>query len=227
MELSTDTIYRFLSERHDEWESCSEYGEPGYQDSRTTLVVLGDYWCRCGKNPHTGQRKSWGRDGETVAPTDLHDYASHHPRMWAALESQGVQFEWCDEWTIDYDYDKAYRTQGDSYHWQPTAIYTDDGDLMTPDDDIEVWIEWCADEPTRCLPSRVYSASDLEAVGFESYNGIYENGWHPGQTDDPNKITDTIRREYPDHTIVFVLAESSQFYIRFTAYVRAPQEDDG
>jgi hypothetical protein len=90
MILSDDTISHFLSERHDEWQSCSEYGEPGYQDSRTTLVVLGDYWCRCPKF-------------QPDDPRPLHGLSDHHPRFWRQLEDQGVQFEWYDEWTIDYE----------------------------------------------------------------------------------------------------------------------------
>ena len=46
-----------------------------------------------------------------------------------------------------------------------------------------------ADDPSRCLPSNIYSTADLMMAGFEPYNGIYESGWHPGQDDDPAPLT--------------------------------------
>lgn len=224
MELSRSTIERYITERHDDWQWCSEYGEPGYGNADTFVVVMGDYWCRCGHNPHTGRRKTWG-DGE-IAPTDLHSYSDHHPRFWAAMEAAGVEFEWYDEWTVDYDNDKAYRTTGDSYSWQTSIVWTDDGEFLTPDDDIETWIEWAADDPKRCIPDRVYTVYDLMRAGFEQYNGGYESGWHKGQTDDPTEILATVKRWHPDDTVVFVLTEASQFYIGFHAYHRPPKEDE-
>ena len=35
------------------------------------------------------------------------------------LENAGYSLEWSDEWTVDYNNDKAYRTSPDSYSWEP------------------------------------------------------------------------------------------------------------
>jgi hypothetical protein len=41
------------------------------------------------------------------------------------LEEAGYELEYSDEWFVDYNYDKAYRTVEDSYHWQCQIHFTD------------------------------------------------------------------------------------------------------
>lgn len=169
----------------------------------TPLVVLGTYWCRCG------------------TPDDLHSKEVHHPKLWQQLEAQGVSFEWYDEWVIDHDHDKAYRTQPDSYLWQPSHVMTEDGALLTPDDDVETWIDWATEDgASRCLLSNVTDESDVLGAGFERHNGQFESGWHPGQDDDPKVIADAIREQHGDVDIVFMLDSTGQFDIAFSAYYR-------
>lgn len=215
MELSYETIQTLFERYYDQhvYETAGEYGEPGYStrhDATTPLVVLGDYWCRCDK---------FGVDGN--GRNELHSIDQHHPRLFAQLASQGVELEWHDEWMVDRHSDKAYRTQGDSYHWQPSVIYTDDGDPLTPDSDDEDVIEYVVNDPSRCVTEPFGGGAMLVRNGFERVNGGFENGWHPGQDDDPRAITDVIRRLYGDDVeIAFAIDENSQFYTRFSAYVR-------
>lgn len=230
MGFSNETLDRVLLEpffdgSHD-WDRVGEYGEPGYGNPNTRLIVFGDYWCRCGQHPRAGQPHGYRRD-DTIKPDDMHDVMSHHPLAWQALEDSGVEFEWHDEWAIDYQNDKCYRTTGDSYSWQPSAIHDDYGELLTPDDDIEVWIDWAKNEPTRCLLSRVHSPSDLEAVGFEQFNGQYESGWY-GVEDNPTEITKKIQAaiDHDDLEIVFMISGNEQFRMTFNAYIRVPDDDD-
>lgn len=221
MNLSSDTISRILESTlgaDGSFDYANEYGEPGYGSVGTTMVVLGNYWCRCDK---------LGTDDN--GRVNLHDHAAHHPRIWQQMEDQGVEFEWCDEWCVDYDAGKAYRTQPDSYSWQPTAMYTEDGDLLTPDSDIDEWIEWAADEPTRCLMRRY--RDQLQGAGFVKWEPgneqDYQSGWHEGMTDDPKAVTDQIRQALGDGAeIVFVLDETSQFYVGFSVWTRETDETD-
>ena len=212
MELSYDTVSSILERWTDEGivhDRAADYGEPGYSHGggETPIVVLGNYWCRCG------------------APDELHDHATHHPRLWDQLEGQGVSFEWHDEWVVDHDADKAYRTSPDSYMWQPSTVCDDNGELLTPDDDIEAWVDWANGEPSRCLPSVVWDAGDLMGAGFAQHNGKYEAGWHPGQDDDPRKVLATIRREHGDDVdVVFLLDSTGQFDATFSAWVREEAE---
>jgi hypothetical protein len=233
MDLSTDTVHDIV---HRLWEAgvvtdyAHEYGEPGYDftvraDTETPIFLIGDWWCRCGHNPHTGRPKGYPYGtGELVEPGDLHDVMSHHPRLWAQLEAQGVETAFYDEWMVDSYGDKAYRTQPDSYGWQPSVIVDDTGEWLTPDSDIEEWIAWATQSPNRCLfRSHV---NQLVDAGFEPWpdeDTWYESGWHPGQTDDPATITEQIRAGYPDHDIVFAVTDTGQFDIRFRAFIRPEQ----
>lgn len=221
MNLSHKTVAQILERWSDEGivtDYCAEYGEPGYEhslcltDEDTPMVVLGSFWCRCGE---------LGNDNT------LHGHSDHHPQLWAQLESQGVQFEWYDEWTVDHENDKAYRTQPDSYLWQPSIAWTEGGEILTPDDDIDTWVAWAVNTASRCIPSNVWSAGDLEAVGFEKHNGQYESGFHPGQNDDPSEILSAMQDRYGlDTDIVFLLDSTGQFDMAFSAYYRQLTTED-
>lgn len=212
MDVTYKTI-KALCERYG-WRCAHEYGEPGYSSSTTTAVILGNYWCRC------------DRVLKDDGSRDLHDVAHHYPRIFAALEKAGVELEWEDEWTDD-DAGRAWRTSGDSYGWQSSILWTD-GDLLTPDDGLDAWLEECIDDPRRALSGRVWSMGDLEGAGFVAYNGTYENGWHPGQTDNPETITREIRDALGDRVeIVFYIGSVGQFDIAFTAWTRPTMEDEG
>lgn len=204
---------------------ADEYGEPGYHTdgTETSMIVLGSYWCRCDK---------FGADYQDGSA--LHDIARHYPKSFELLEERGVVFEWYDEWTVDHgrhvgEYpnivvtSKAYRTTGDSYSWQPSAIITDDGELLTPDDDIETWISYVVNDPHRAIPSDVYTGDDLLAAGFTKHNGTFEHGWHPGQDANPEEITERVHAMHGEGTVldvVFVIDGTGQFDMAFSAYYR-------
>lgn len=145
------------------------------------------------------------------------------------LEAAGFSIEWEDEWYIDYDYAKAYRTSGDSYHWQCQIHFTNDGTVLTPDDPASAWVEEFMNDPRKALPSRI-TREELQALDFDRYPdwdaGDFESGWHPGQTDDPKSIATQIDREFPGADVVFRLTEVSQFYLKFEAWYRKMERDD-
>ena len=222
---NTQTIIEFLEAVLPEGgvvDFAGEYGEPGYGSSNTQLVVLATYWCRCDKYAD-----------ERHPDSPLHDVAVHYPHAFRKLEELGVELEWYDEWIVDHLHDKAYRTSADSYSWQPSYVVTEDGEMLTVDDDLEEWIAYAKNNPRLCIPSNVATGADLIRAGFTEYNGTYENGWHPGQTDDPAVIEAEIRRfesadddEYGDNLdVVFCLSETSQFYVKFEAYYRSNTEE--
>lgn len=228
MQLSYATIQAILTRQLDErgkpLDTCHQYGEPGYRfdvaEPDTPLLVLSDFWCQCGKNPNVGKHP--GRDDK---PEDLHDIGSHHSRVWRQMESQGVEWLWYDEWIVDYECDKAFRTTSDSYFWQPSLVITEGGDYLTPDNDIDAWIEWAIDE-VKAIPDNVWSHADIREAGFEKLNEhSYESGWHPHQTDDPVKILAEMRVQYPDDELIFTWDEQSQFYARFSIWRRPVDQE--
>ena len=193
-------IMQQLAEKH-QWDYANEYGEPGYGDSNTTVVIFGD----------------WNK-------VDIGKY----PRIEAACREAGIEMEWLDEWYVDHENgSKAWRTSGDSYFWQPSLAYGD-GFVLTPDDDVEEWIEWAVNDPSRCITRAMKPMNELVEAGFQLWpddDERFESGLHQGMDDDPAKITDQIRDSFsdvPDDAIdiIFYLSESSQFYVTFKALVR-------
>lgn len=141
-----------------------------------------------------------------------------------ALEEAGYELEWQDEWVIDYSRSKAWRTAPTHHGWQSSIMITDDGELITPDDGVEAFIEECAmtdyGQPIKALPGWV-SAEDLEEAGFRKVNeDSYENGWFPGQTDKPEDIAQDLFKNHNALEVVFQIDENSQFYTRFSAWMK-------
>ena len=134
------------------------------------------------------------------------------PGLGDWLEKCGYSLEWSDEWIVDYNHDKAYRTSPDCYAWESQIYYTQDGELLTPDDSAEDWIAEFENEPGKCLPSFV------QLDGYTLLDGELESGWFRGQTDNPTAIFKALRDKY--ESIVFRKRENSQFYVRFEVWGR-------
>lgn len=143
------------------------------------------------------------------------------------LEEHGHELEWSDEWAVCHR-NKAWRTIPTHYGWQSSIVVTDDGELLTRDDSVEDWIEyakiWDEGQEPRCVPGWI-TESDLIDQGFQKHpdpdSDDFESGWHPGQTDDPKSIASAILKNSESYCeIVFRLSESSQFYVKFQAWVR-------
>jgi len=137
------------------------------------------------------------------------------------LEKCGYSLEWSDEWTIDYDYSKAYRTSPNSYHWEPSIMLPAEScEYLTPDDDVSEWIEACQitsnGQPVQCLPSWI-GADEIINAGFTAINEIMESGHFPGQTDNP---ADIARKLFDSgaYRVVFRKIENSQFYCKFETF---------
>jgi hypothetical protein len=241
MQLSERFVDALISRLVDEGvvtDYASEYGEPGYSfsgDGTTERFLLGNWWCKCGEFHRYPdgrlQRHRFYRDDEhgPPSPKTLHGVEQHHPRLWAQLESQGVETAFDDGWMVDYETGKAYRTEPDSYSWQRSVVMDDVGEWMTPDTDIEVWVGWATREPDRrCLFES--KRSELEDAGFENVNGVFANGWYPGQSDEPPEILARYKAMDPDKNAeyVFCIDGVGQFDIHFVLYRRGePINEEG
>ncbi len=144
------------------------------------------------------------------------------------LEKSGYSLEWSDEWMIDYDHSKAYRTQGDSYHWQSSIRITDDGEMLTPDDDASNWIDSAAmtdaSHTPEAVPDRITEA-DIIDCGFELMDDTLENGFFDGQNDDPKAISKRLF-DRGAIAVIFRIREVSQFYIKFQAFAKFDNEEE-
>lgn len=226
MELSYDYIRRNVLELMSEYaynrphinDWADDYGEPGYgfpYGVTTPMVLVGDFWCRCDDPRFIDQE---------TGKKNLHDMSAHHPRVWAQLESQGVECQWCDEWVVVWeDCSRAYRTQPDSYSWLPSAILDGEScEWLTIRDDAATWIEWAENQETRAIPSNVMRKVDglreeIETRGYVDAGEQYAFGWY-GHEDRPEKIAEKIRARGDD--FLFIIDGTGQFETQFSVMVR-------
>lgn len=200
------------------------YAERGYGDNES-VIVLGDW------NP----RNVPGATGDRWNSTD--PAVTMPVRLARSLERVGASIEWSDEWYQCGNCYRAVRATGDSYSWRPYFTMVD-GEITCADclrDMGDDALTEHVNNPHSCVTW--CDASHVESLGYVKWEAgdehTYENGWHPGQTDDPQAIYDAIVAQYDDGTdkpapdVVFFLDESSQFYIRFSAYVRDARESEG
>lgn len=150
---------------------------------------------------------------------DIHeDYAD-------ALEEEGYELEWEDEWLIT-ESGGAVRTQPSSYGWEPSYRLTDHGGILTIEDPASEWIEdSCLTDCTQlmcCVPIHI-ADKDLIEEGYQLHNREeeYENGMHFGQTDDPKEIAELLFTKHLASSVVFKMTEQSQFYIKFQAWYKS------
>jgi hypothetical protein len=170
------------------------YAEPGYPSDPDVVIVLGNY------NPrHISGQDRWSSDDPRVTMP---------VRLARSLERVGAELEWSDEWTQCQGCFRAVRTTENSYSWRPSFLWTDGGavchecaikdgeDAFTGyGDDDESYINNAGKCVTWCDPLHV------ESFGFIKWEAnaphTYENGWHPGQTDDPADILAGIHAAQP------------------------------
>lgn len=170
--------------------SGDDYIEPGYSTDKD-FIVVGNF-----------------------NPTDF-DKPGDFGRVCNMLE-RIAELEWCDEWDTCSECGKLLRTKPDSYCWTRSYHYYDYGSLECMDCiDPEEYLEDINNNPRKAITLDI----DPTEYGYEKYNGTFENGWHPGQTDDPVKILEHVQdKGYKD--CVFKIEGVGQFDIHFTAYVR-------
>jgi len=144
-------------------------------------------------------------------------------RLFKALDRIGVDAEWYDQYDPCSDCQKLLETSPNSYMWQPSYLIDPECnkicfDCLDVDDDSVLEEFEYIDNADKCIPDEL--ARHLPEWGWQPYNGTYENGWHPGQDDKPEKILARIQDRLPRLSVVFRLDETSQFYIRFTAWIK-------
>ena len=146
-------------------------------------------------------------------------------RVMNYLESAGFELEWSDEWYIDYDNSKAWRTSPDSYSWVRAIVYTEDGEVLTPDDGAGEVIEALAMTDQGHTPHAVpdwVSEDDLESAGYTAINGMYESGFHPGQDDNPADIAKSAFDRGAE-SVIFRIDNVGQFDVHFQGFARYPE----
>jgi hypothetical protein len=137
-----------------------------------------------------------------------------------ALETNIV---FSDEYSICDDCRHVIRTSPDSYSWQPD-YYIGDGFIVCGDcfrDNSDYQTDYLEDKINnpKSAVNGLLSEEQIEELGFTKYNSdSYENGWHYGQNDSPEKIYDNLKGEYEE--ILFYIDGTGQFDIHFSVWVK-------
>ncbi len=211
---------------------------PSWQVQRDTErgVVLTEHRARGGKGISTvevlrafcdvnNRQLDWadqyGEPGYTTPAKGIlfADWNDVSKPLQKRLEAQGFELEWSDEWDVDSDRSpsKAWRTQPDGHGWESRVRCTD-GDMLTPDDDAQEWIDDALNEERRPLPSW-FDESELQLRGFAVIEqDDKEVGLHPGQNETPDKFMPALIKEGYD--VVLQITDRSQFDTRYKVWTR-------
>ena len=137
------------------------------------------------------------------------------------LERYGFAIEWEDEWCFCANCGKALRSNADSYMWQPSFIRNyETGEEFCHDCFSEDDIATHEDNPRTALNDHI----DPAEYGYEKLEEDFENGWHPGQNDDPKKIFERLKAA-GHKRLLFVIDSVGQFDMRFSIWKKKPDEE--
>lgn len=214
--MNTNTILKILERQSGaHFEVYSGYAEPGYNDSESGRVALGNW------NSRTVSRKVYDKPIPfwlTVKDPDATYVAEDQtmPRIGAILEKLGIALEWDDEWAPCSECGKLIRTQPDSYSWTASywlsdgdGIYCQDCLLEDPND----YLEYLEGNPDAANTLDL----DLKSQGYRHVDESYENGWY-GTEDDPHEIAGNLRKIGVER-FIFEVDSVGQFNLTFSVYV--------
>ena len=197
----------------DNW--ASDYAEPGYKTPNSG-ILFGNWNDKDRYDPETKT---------CIVISDL-------PSRFAKIaEYAGYAIEWSDEWITCEDCNKAIRTSPDSYSWSPNYVLIHECTILCHEcllDNAEDYLSEMIGESNRVIPESIARRINLEDYGFTQVNeDSYESGFHPGQDDTGPKVIKALTDSgviTDDTEWLFAQDEQSQFYIRFSIWIRESQE---
>lgn len=125
-------------------------------------------------------------------------------------------YEWSDEWVVDYGTMLCYRSSGNRWGWEQQWRYTENFEMITPDSEDKEWIECLRNNHKDAMPS--FLNIDLEKHGYKCMDNDLEHGWY-NRVDDPKEIMDKLHNEGKE-SIIFKLNSVSQYATRFSVYAK-------
>ena len=130
---------------------------------------------------------------------------------------------WSDEWIDCIECGGLIRSSGDSYSWRMYGQTGEDGVV-------------CGDCLKKDIPTyleRLEGRADVGITipldpaqhGYVKVNAAaYENGWHPGQDDDPKAMSKTLRLNGV-HRFLWDISAVGQFDVHFDLYLHESIQD--
>lgn len=147
-------------------------------------------------------------------------------KFQAILERLGYQLEWADTVSRCGDCGGCIQTEPDCYGWTP-EFHVFDGDILCQKcilNSPESYLGDVEDNPRTAVHNWINPADH----GYTLVKTDLENGFHPGQNDNPTAIFRELRDRGYDG-ILFQIDSTGQFDTRFSVYAReipADQEQE-
>lgn len=145
------------------------------------------------------------------------------------LELRGFGTEWLDEWIVIHNQNnscsEAYRSIPDCYSWTPSYIIGIHGEAMglnEAQENPESYFDLLMNDHNVAMTFRGIHPAEHGWVQYDPAGEVqeYENGFHAGMDDSPAAVLEEAQSKYPDHNFMFQISENSQFYTRFTLWMR-------
>ena len=201
--MNQEQLKAWIEDNLDWYERSEDYSEPGYSKDEGKELIFFANWN--------------GIDEDIMEQIE-----------------ENFMVEWSDEWYQCCDCGKAIRTQPDCYHWQPYYhmfnecepvcfdCISDNAGLQESllEDFIIKGNEIDIDKDSANFRLLQINDFELEDHGFKVLNDEhYENGFHPGQNDDPKIILKNLDVSFLEsNQFLFKQSEQNQFYMKFDLY---------
>ena len=146
-------------------------------------------------------------------------------RVQDILERAGFSIEWEDEWSTCSECGKAVRTSADSYGWQQSFWMPEDAGIILCTECIDP-AEYLASLENKTRHCSTLRDIDPADHGYVQLQEGFENGFHPGQNDDPKVIYTELRANGETRPLIFVLDSTGQFDIGFSVWAKVDDTEN-
>lgn len=226
--LLWDVVREIMETGQGDIDSADEYGEPGYSTETDGAPILFADWNTYFGTPEANPLRAYCLNSiQSVSDAvDIYNgrlakqkYRNHIARIGALADRLGWGVEWSDEWFTCSGMggcNKAVRSSGDSYGWT-ASYFMGDGEIQCVEcvlDDPEGLEEHLTDNPNAADTMGV----DWHARGWRLTRPNFENGWHPGQDDNPAEILKGLNLSKVE--ALFSIDGVGQFDCHFSLYIR-------
>ena len=180
---------------------AQHYREPGYGDSPARMIVFGNW----------NEVSRWDEATHRYVPLDR-----IMPRLARLFERFGASLEWSDEWDTCPECGYAFRTEPDSYGWQPAYVQQEDAYRCCRECvDGASFLESIEGDHERAVSRTVVNPGDHH---YRRVDRTFENGFYPGQAASPEQIAEALREQEIER-FVFTIDSTGQFDVRFSVWI--------
>lgn len=157
--------------------------------------------------------------GHEDKPVVLANWNHVPDKLFDSLENHGFSCEWEDEWITCKGCGKAFRTSPSSYAWEMFGYIGDGFALCGNCIDWDEYLKTLENEPRKAVTCSLFYEFESEITSrYTLIQNEYENGFHPGQNDNPAKILEILLNQDESGRYLFVIDGQGQFDIEFSAY---------